>query len=47
MSLPGSKKPVFAQTTHDDLTAAIVDLREAVENQIKKYKQDQVNYSLG
>ncbi|HNZ84614.1 MAG TPA: HPF/RaiA family ribosome-associated protein [Candidatus Woesebacteria bacterium] len=47
MSLPGSKKPVFAQTTHDDLTAAIVDLREAVEKQIKKYKQDQVNYSLG
>ena len=47
MSLPGSKKPIFSQTSHQDLTAAIVDLREAIEKQIKKYKQDQVNYSLG
>ena len=42
-----AQKPIFAQTSHQDLTAAIVDLREAIEKQIKKYKQDQVNYSLG
>jgi ribosomal subunit interface protein len=38
MSLPGLKNPIFAQTTHHELTSAIVDLREAVERQIKKYK---------
>jgi ribosomal subunit interface protein len=38
MSLPGLKNPIYAQTTHHDLTSAIVDLREAVERQIKKYK---------
>jgi ribosomal subunit interface protein len=38
MSLPGLKNPIFAQTTHHELTSAIVDLREAVEKQIKKYK---------
>jgi ribosomal subunit interface protein len=38
MTLPGLKNPIFAQTTHHELTSAIVDLREAVERQIKKYK---------
>jgi len=38
MSLPGMKNPIHAETKHDDLIAAIVDLREAVERQIKKYK---------
>ncbi len=46
MSLPGSKKSIYAETSHKDLTAAIVDLREAIEKQIEKYKQDQVNYTL-
>jgi len=38
MSLPGLKNSIYAETCHQDLTAAIVDLREAVERQIKKYK---------
>jgi ribosome-associated translation inhibitor RaiA len=38
MSLPGMKNPIHAETKHNDLTAVIVDLREAVERQIKKYK---------
>lgn len=38
MSLPGLKNPIFAQTTHHELVSVIVDLREAVEKQIKKYK---------
>ena len=38
MSLPGLKNPIHAEVCHDDLTSAIVDLREAVERQIKKYK---------
>ena len=38
MSLPGKKNPIDAESKHDDLTAVIVDLREAVERQIKKYK---------
>ncbi len=38
MSLPGKKNPIHAESKHDDLIAVIVDLREAVERQIKKYK---------
>lgn len=38
MSLPGLKNPLYAEVTHHELTSAIVDLREAVERQIKKYK---------
>jgi len=38
MSLPGLKNPIHAETTHHELTSVIVDLREAVERQIKKYK---------
>jgi len=38
MTLPGQKNPFHAETKHHELEAAIVDLREAVERQIKKYK---------
>ena len=38
MNLPGLKNPIYAQTSHHELTSVIVDLREAVEKQIKKYK---------
>jgi len=38
MSLPGLKNPIYAEVNHHELTSAIVDLREAVERQIKKYK---------
>jgi len=38
MALPGKKNTIFAETEHHDLEAAIVDLREAIERQIKKYK---------
>ncbi len=38
MSLPGLKNPLHAEVTHHELTSAIVDLREAIERQIKKYK---------
>jgi len=38
MTLPGQKNSFHAETTHQDLTSAITDLREAIEKQIKKYK---------
>ena len=38
MTLPGQKNTLHAEVTHHELTSAIVDLREAVEKQIKKYK---------
>ena len=38
MTLPGQKNPFHAETKHHELEAAIVDLREAIERQIKKYK---------
>lgn len=38
MTLPGQKNNFHAETTHQDLTSAITDLREAIEKQIKKYK---------
>jgi ribosomal subunit interface protein len=38
MTLPGQKNTFHAETVHHDLTPAIIDLREAVERQIKKYK---------
>jgi ribosomal subunit interface protein len=46
MTLPG-KNIIYGETCHHELISAITDLREAVEKQIKKYKQEQVNYSLG
>lgn len=38
MTLPGQKNAFHAETNHFDLEAAMVDLREAIERQIKKYK---------
>jgi ribosome-associated translation inhibitor RaiA len=46
MNLPG-KEHVYAQTTHKILKSALIDLTQQVEKQIKKYKQDLVNYSTG
>lgn len=37
MWLPG-KKHIFAESKHEDLTAAVVNLREKLEVQIKGYK---------
>lgn len=38
MALPGLKNAIYAETKHHELEAAMVDLREAIERQIKKYK---------
>lgn len=38
MTLPGQKNAFYAETKHHELESAIVDLREAIERQIKKYK---------
>lgn len=38
MTLPGQKNAFHAETNHHELEAAMVDLREAIEKQIKKYK---------
>lgn len=46
MQLPG-KKHIFAKNSHIDLESALVDLQQQLEHQIKKYRQDLVNYSLG
>jgi ribosomal subunit interface protein len=47
MSLPGQDGQIVASHQHQLLVSAITGLREAVEKQIKKYKQDKTNYSLG
>lgn len=47
MNLPGSHGQIFSETTHHDLVAAITDLREQIEKQIKKYKSELTNYSVG
>lgn len=46
MQLPG-KEHVFAQTSHINLESALVDLEQQLEHQLKKYRDDLVNYSLG
>jgi len=46
MHLPG-KKQIYAQNSHPDLVTTITGLREQIEKQIKKYKAELVNYSLG
>ena len=38
MTLPGHKNTFYAEACHHDLISAIVDIREAIEKQIKKYK---------
>ena len=47
MHLPNKNGHIFAKTTHKNLVSAIVGIREQIEKQIKKYKSDLVNYSLG
>ena len=46
MVLPGKSGQIVATNEHRLLISAITGLREQVEKQIKKYKSDQVNYSL-
>lgn len=46
MNLPG-KEHIFAKTSHKILKSALIDLNQQVEKQIKKYKADLANYSLG
>lgn len=38
MALPGQKNAFHAETRHHELIPALIDLREAIEKQIKKYK---------
>jgi ribosomal subunit interface protein len=47
MALPGQDGHIVATHQHRILVSAIIGVREAVEKQIKKYKQDKTNYSLG
>ena len=47
MALPGKEGDIIATHQHKILISAITGLREQIEKQIKKYKDDQVNYSLG
>jgi ribosomal subunit interface protein len=47
IALPGQDGHLFAQCENINLITAIVGIREQLEKQIKKYKQDKVNYSLG
>jgi ribosomal subunit interface protein len=47
MSLPGKDGHLFAECKNIKLISAIIGIREQLEKQIKKYKQDKVNYSLG
>lgn len=46
MSLPG-KKNIYAKNSHKRLVSAIIGLREQLLKQIKKYKADLSNYSVG
>ena len=47
MHLPDKNGHIFAKNTHKNLLSAIIGVREQIEKQIKKYKSDLVNYSLG
>ena len=46
MNLPG-KEHVYAQTNHQILESGLIDLQQQVEKQIKRYRDNLVNYSLG
>ena len=46
MALPDDGK-IIATHEHKTLVSALTGIREQIEKQIKKYKQDKVNYSLG
>jgi ribosomal subunit interface protein len=47
IALPGKNGHLFAQCKNIKLVSAIIGVREQLEKQIKKYKEEQVNYSLG
>jgi ribosomal subunit interface protein len=47
MALPGKDGSIIATCEHKVLVSTLTGIREQIEKQIKKYKQDQVNYSLG
>ena len=47
LHLPGKNGHLFAKNSHKNLLSAVVGIREQIEKQIKKYKDDLVNYSLG
>jgi len=47
MNLPGKNGHLFAKNSHKNLLSSVVGIREQIEKQIKKYKDDLVNYSLG
>ncbi|MDP4009503.1 MAG: HPF/RaiA family ribosome-associated protein [Candidatus Shapirobacteria bacterium] len=42
MLLPGKKGKIFAENQHFELIPAITGLREQIETQIKKYKEEQL-----
>jgi ribosomal subunit interface protein len=46
IKLPG-KEHIYSETRHKIFESAIIDLTQQVEKQIKKYKEELVNYSLG
>lgn len=46
IKLPG-KEHIYSETRHKIFESAVIDLTQQVEKQIKKYKQELVNYSLG
>ncbi|MFA5905814.1 MAG: ribosome-associated translation inhibitor RaiA [Desulfobacula sp.] len=47
MHLPNKNGHIFAKDTNKNLLSAVIAIREQIEKQIKKYKSDLVNYSLG
>jgi len=47
IALPGKDGHLFAEYKNIKLVSAVVGVREQLEKQIKKYKQNKVNYSLG
>lgn len=46
MKLPGKDGGIFAKNSHPDLIASLIGLREEIETQIKKYKQNHSKTSL-
>jgi len=46
MNLP-NKEHIYAETDHKILESALIDLSQQVEKQLKKYRDELVNYSLG
>ena len=46
MNLP-SKEHIYAEVKHKILESGLIDIQEKVEKQIKKYKAELANYSVG